>query len=221
MKRCSRCGRLLPESEFFKCGSGLTSWCKHCYRERQLARSEAKRLANPPAYVPTADEIKQIYVIDKHSLRWAAKKLGTNYSLLRKVAIGYGIQIRSKGESKKLGYDLGYVDRSSYNLPTISDEERTARGNRMKEMRAKMGAAGYSLKPNGYYEVTTGENKSRPLHVVIMEKHIGRRLRKDECVHHINHIRTDNRIENLQLMTRSEHSRLHALERSNSTIKTK
>lgn len=50
-------------------------------------------------------------------------------------------------------------------------------------------------------------------HRLIMEEAIGRRLTKDEVVHHINHIRTDNRIENLKLMTFSEHMSLHMRER--------
>lgn len=46
-------------------------------------------------------------------------------------------------------------------------------------------------------------------HIVIMEKHLGRYLNKGEVVHHINEDRTDNRIENLQLMTKSEHISHH------------
>ena len=51
-------------------------------------------------------------------------------------------------------------------------------------------------------------------HRLIAEVHIlGRRLQKDEVVHHINHVRHDNRIENLQVMSRKEHDDLHALEK--------
>lgn len=50
-------------------------------------------------------------------------------------------------------------------------------------------------------------------HVLVMECLIGRHLRDDECVHHKNHIKDDNRKENLQLMTKSEHMSLHSKER--------
>lgn len=46
-------------------------------------------------------------------------------------------------------------------------------------------------------------------HVAMMEKSMGRRIDNGECVHHLNHDRQDNRLENLQLMTMSEHTRLH------------
>lgn len=50
-------------------------------------------------------------------------------------------------------------------------------------------------------------------HILVVEQSIGRYLTKYECVHHINHIRDDNRIENLMLMTKSEHISMHMKER--------
>ena len=47
-------------------------------------------------------------------------------------------------------------------------------------------------------------------HQLVMECLIGRHLEKNECVHHINFIKDDNRKENLQLMTINEHMSLHS-----------
>jgi hypothetical protein len=43
----------------------------------------------------------------------------------------------------------------------------------------------------------------------VMAGHIGRLLRSDELVHHINGDRTDDRIENLEIVTRAEHMNMH------------
>lgn len=45
-------------------------------------------------------------------------------------------------------------------------------------------------------------------HRWIIENNIGRKLLKHEDVHHINGIKTDNRLENLQVLTHSEHTTL-------------
>jgi hypothetical protein len=50
-------------------------------------------------------------------------------------------------------------------------------------------------------------------HRLIMEHHLGRRLRRDEVVHHVDHDRTNNALANLVLMDPSDHTRTHAAER--------
>lgn len=56
-------------------------------------------------------------------------------------------------------------------------------------------------------------------HRAVMEEHIGRKLTEDEVVHHINGDKTDNRLENLQLMTRGEHSTMHNKRRNKCSTK--
>ncbi len=48
-------------------------------------------------------------------------------------------------------------------------------------------------------------------HRVIIENRLGRLLNADEVVHHINGNKKDNRPENLEVMSASEHCRLHAM----------
>ena len=65
---------------------------------------------------------------------------------------------------------------------------------------------------NGY-KMKRRNSIRKYVHRTVCEEKLGRVLRPDESVHHINGDKLDNRPENLQVMSASAHSRLHALEK--------
>lgn len=70
---------------------------------------------------------------------------------------------------------------------------------------------GYEIRYiNGYNKKGNVKN-----HRYIMEQYLGRKLKENEVVHHKDENKLNNDISNLEVMTRSEHSKLHRLKEIN------
>lgn len=147
------------------------------------------------------------------SLNQIAAHVGTNMSAVRKALLDQGVTLRSRKQGIQLARAEGRAGgRKGQKDSRTPEQVRACTEAAVKARQAK--ALGVSRKPSGYIAYTTGPNKDRSVHVVVMEQAIGRRLRRAEVVHHKNGIRDDNSLDNLQLMTRAEHARHHALEES-------
>ena len=70
---------------------------------------------------------------------------------------------------------------------------------------------GGKRKSNGYIEILLPNGKRIYEHRLIVEEYLGRKLLKEEEIHHINEVRDDNRLKNLYLFKKGKHKGFHNL----------
>ena len=136
------------------------------------------------------------------------KRFGVHFRS-RGVQKGY---VFSKERNEKIKRKVKGVKRSQETRDRISEAKKSHYDGLNGYGHTKMQSKGYVLAycpnhPNAHKDGYV------MLHTLIMERKIGRYLTQDEVVHHINHVKSDNRITNLELMNKSEHSSMHMKER--------
>ena len=60
-----------------------------------------------------------------------------------------------------------------------------------------------------YKRIRLNRNQTRDEHRIVMERHLGRILERDACVHHKDGNKRNNCLSNLEVIDRAEHMRLH------------
>lgn len=138
-------------------------------------------------------------------------KTGINRSRVRSELLKAGVELRSRKEALAIREGLGAHALGTRRTFTPEWKENISKG---RIAWGERNSVGVSLKPSGYLEITRGKNKGRSAHVLMMEQRLGRKLYQDECVHHIDRNRANNSIDNLALVTRAGHARLHRFEDS-------
>lgn len=100
------------------------------------------------------------------------------------------------GCGKKFKHSARHKDRKYCSYECFSEHKRNDPPNRTEGK-------------SGYIYVWMTDGSGIPEHRYVMEEYLGRELLSTEHVHHIDFDRTNNKIENLMIVSRGEHSKLH------------
>jgi hypothetical protein len=167
-------------------------------------------------------ELSQLYEVEQRSMSEIGKIYGKDAKWVSRRIKMYGIKARSfstKGLHPGLGRHLS--DETKQKLSEARKGKKLSPEHREKVIKTLSSyyndqrgdknpcwKGGKHVSDQGYVRIRiNGEYVFE--HRYIMEQHLGRRLTDSEVVHHKNHVRNDNRIDNLMILGSNEHSELH------------
>lgn len=138
----------------------------------------------PRRQLCTVGELKDLYYGNRLRMPQLSKKLRISQKCLSKIMVEHGIRKfkPAYGSSSKM-------------CGVIKNHDDRIQG-------------GYVMLPT--ISGKTGKVKWKSEHRMIMEDHVGRKLSKNEQVHHIDYDKTNNDISNLYLCSLKEHGDIHA-----------
>lgn len=159
--------------------------------------------------------VNKVILIERYesglSIPQVADEFGLSRSTVRYHLNRAGV-LRSRADGVRNAGNNGRLGSGLRGKTRVFSEEHKAAIKKAKNEWAEKHAKGTRNTSSGYVEYTRGPHKGRTAHVVRMEERLGRPLRDDECVHHIDGDCQNNSDNNLALMTRSGHTRLHRRE---------
>lgn len=159
-----------------------------------------------------------MYITEQKPMHIIADELGVAIGSVYKYCKLYGIESRKTADvnrGRKLTKEQ--CEAMSKRFKGLKRSDETKR--KISQARIQGGIGHKKKRGDGYISIYFPSHPQSTKdgyimeHDLVMECLIGRHLMDDEVVHHINHQRDDNRVENLKLMTKSEHASFHNKER--------
>jgi HNH endonuclease len=136
-----------------------------------------------------------------------------------------GNECRNKGMSKAYHLREKILDMYNKEMLSVTQIDKRLGIRARSSVEGVIKAAGFKIRPMAFYMQfgrnpnykggsITKEGYKRLGHTmehrIVMEKVLGRKLSSNEHVHHLNGVKTDNRPENLSLLTQKPHGEFHA-----------
>ena len=144
---------------------------------------------NPAREVMTEEYLTREYVDKNRSQTSIAQELNCSITLVREMLLKYGIEINKEKNHS-------FISSANNKFGTYITQDKD-----------------YLLIYSPNHPKANSRGYVR-LHVILAEYYFDTTIEDGEVVHHVNGDRQDNRKENLVIMTKEEHDRLHREQRS-------